>query len=113
MSLLNRGRLSVQPLEEKTWGIVELLAERGGWDDLNTKPTKGSGQKVTAKKPSGRKPKAKSSKRDVDAEASANEAGSEEEPSAPVKSKGRKRKAAETEETDNARATRRSTRLKT
>ena len=111
MALVNRGRLSVQPVEETTYGIMQLLADRGGWEDMNTKPTaKRSSDKPAAKKQATRKSKGKKSGADIDEETSdTNEA----EPSI-VKSKGRKRKATETEEdTDNTRATRRSTRLKT
>ena len=33
MSLVSRGRLSVQPVEEDAWSIIELLAQHGGWDE--------------------------------------------------------------------------------
>lgn len=33
MALVNRGRLSVQRVGEEAWAVVELLAERGGWEE--------------------------------------------------------------------------------
>lgn len=33
MALVNRGRLSVQPVTEEAWNAVQLLAEKGGWDE--------------------------------------------------------------------------------
>ncbi|KAK7696146.1 hypothetical protein QCA50_000797 [Cerrena zonata] len=114
MALINRGRLSVQPVEETAWGTMEMLADRGGWDDMNTKPTaKRKNEKATTKKPPTRKPKAKKSSSDD--EAKAEETDSEgKQPVVSAKPRGSKRKVAETEDdTDNTRATRRSTRLKT
>ncbi|KDQ15348.1 hypothetical protein BOTBODRAFT_131112 [Botryobasidium botryosum FD-172 SS1] len=32
MNLLNRGRLSVQPVEDVAWEAIELLGEKGGWE---------------------------------------------------------------------------------
>ncbi|CAE7076990.1 unnamed protein product, partial [Rhizoctonia solani] len=37
MPLLNRGRLSVQPVNEGAWTAINKLAERGGWSE-QTKP---------------------------------------------------------------------------
>ena len=34
MFLLNRGRLSVQPVEERAYEAVRKLGEEGGWDEL-------------------------------------------------------------------------------
>lgn len=39
MALINRGRLSVQRVEEEVWVAVEKLAEKGGWQE-GAKPTK-------------------------------------------------------------------------
>lgn len=44
MALVTRGRLSVQRVEEDTWGVIELLADKGGWDD-------GAGAKPKQRKP--------------------------------------------------------------
>jgi hypothetical protein len=32
MALINRGRLSVQRVDEQVWDVVKRLAERGGWE---------------------------------------------------------------------------------
>ncbi|KAL5527836.1 hypothetical protein ACEPAG_6637 [Sanghuangporus baumii] len=46
MALIKRGRLSVQPVEEDAWEAVQLLAEKGGWeDDLETTTASGAGAK--------------------------------------------------------------------
>ena len=44
MALVTRGRLSVQRVEEDTWGVIELLADKGGWDE-------GAGMKPKQRKP--------------------------------------------------------------
>ena len=41
MALLNRGRLSVQPVEEEAYTVVQKLAETGGWEDDVGKTSKG------------------------------------------------------------------------
>lgn len=33
MALVNRGRLSVQRVEEDAWDTVSMLAEKGGWGE--------------------------------------------------------------------------------
>ncbi|KAI5114659.1 hypothetical protein M0805_007770, partial [Coniferiporia weirii] len=48
MALVNRGRLSVQPVEEDAWAAVQLLAERGGWDE--EAPGTGTKSRKNAKK---------------------------------------------------------------
>ena len=35
MALINRGRLSVQPVEKDAWTTVVSLAENGGWDEAS------------------------------------------------------------------------------
>jgi hypothetical protein len=35
MALVNSGRLSVQPVNEEAWGVIEMMAEKGGWDGMN------------------------------------------------------------------------------
>lgn len=47
MALVNRGRLSVQPVKEEAWNTVQLLAKTGGWDETNKK---GSGTRDKPKK---------------------------------------------------------------
>ena len=34
MALVNRGRLSVQRIDEDAWEIIQNMAERGGWEDM-------------------------------------------------------------------------------
>ena len=36
MALLNRGRLSVQPVEEAAYNVIQELAENGGWEEGST-----------------------------------------------------------------------------
>ncbi|OSX59516.1 hypothetical protein POSPLADRAFT_1150140 [Postia placenta MAD-698-R-SB12] len=51
MALVTRGRLSVQRVEEKTWNVVQLLAENGGWEESDTAPKargKGGAKKTNA-----------------------------------------------------------------
>ncbi|KAF7975645.1 hypothetical protein HWV62_9097 [Athelia sp. TMB] len=35
MALVNRGRLSVQRVNDEAWSIIEQMAENGGWDEMN------------------------------------------------------------------------------
>jgi len=54
MDLLNRGRLSVQPVEDVAWEAIELLGVKGGWEDILD--AKGSKKRAaTSKKGSGSK----------------------------------------------------------
>ncbi|KIK94064.1 hypothetical protein PAXRUDRAFT_143680 [Paxillus rubicundulus Ve08.2h10] len=34
MPLVTRGRLSVQRVSEEGWGIIEMMAEKGGWENI-------------------------------------------------------------------------------
>jgi len=34
MALLRKARLSVQRVDERTWDMVEMLAGKGGWDNM-------------------------------------------------------------------------------
>jgi hypothetical protein len=40
MDLVRRGRLSVQRVTRDAWDVVVLLAENGGWAELDLKPKK-------------------------------------------------------------------------
>ncbi|CAE6396245.1 unnamed protein product [Rhizoctonia solani] len=61
MPLLNRGRLSVQPVNEGAWTAIDKLAEKGGWDEqIKPKPKKGVSRPGKSAEPA--KPK-KSTKR--------------------------------------------------
>ncbi|KIJ69925.1 hypothetical protein HYDPIDRAFT_104586 [Hydnomerulius pinastri MD-312] len=35
MPLVTRGRLSVQRVPEECWAIIEMMAARGGWEDMS------------------------------------------------------------------------------
>ena len=48
MNLLNRGRLSVQPVEDVAWEAVELLGTKGGWEEMIEE--KGAKKKRTVKR---------------------------------------------------------------
>jgi len=54
MALVRKARLSVQRVDERTWGIIEMLAEKGGWDKIDLGKKKltgaGTGGKAKAKK---------------------------------------------------------------
>jgi hypothetical protein len=76
MALLNRGRLSVQPVSDKAFDAIKLLGDKGGWDELL--------DNAKAKSRSTKASKVKKKDEEVDRE--------EEEPDK-TKLKGRKRKA--------------------
>ena len=44
MNLVTRGRLSVQRVGEDAWAAIELMAENGGWEELNIIPNKKGGK---------------------------------------------------------------------
>ncbi|KAF9782976.1 DUF55-domain-containing protein [Thelephora terrestris] len=48
MALINRGRLSVQRVEEEAWDAVRKMAERGGWSEELTKKAKGRKKQAAA-----------------------------------------------------------------
>ncbi|KAJ3936101.1 MAG: DUF55-domain-containing protein [Lentinula lateritia] len=50
MDLINRGRLSVQRVQKPAWDVIELLAERGGWDESKL----GKGNNTRGKSTGGR-----------------------------------------------------------
>ncbi|CAE6422191.1 unnamed protein product [Rhizoctonia solani] len=61
MPLINRGRLSVQPVNEGAWAAINKLAERGGWtEQTKSKPVKASARLV---KPTGPAKPKKTTKR--------------------------------------------------
>jgi hypothetical protein len=59
MPLLNKGRLSVQPVEQLAWDAILLLGDNGGWEDLLKQPRKGKEPAETEEE----KPKRSSKKR--------------------------------------------------
>lgn len=91
MALLNRGRLSVQRVEQAAWNAIQKMADKGGWSERQTK-TKGKKQTP------------------------GDEGGAEPSSKQPVKPKGssRKRKRPQQAEEGNGSVpVRRSTRAKT
>ncbi|KAJ7512740.1 DUF55-domain-containing protein [Mycena galericulata] len=66
MDLVTRGRLSVQRVSAAAWAAVQLLADTGGWDEIDLTPKKkGPVKKATAvaSRPRAAKTKAKAKKR--------------------------------------------------
>jgi protein phosphatase-4 regulatory subunit 3 len=51
MALINRGRLSVQPVEEEAFRVIVELGEKGGWSEevASGKKAKSKGKKVEVK----------------------------------------------------------------
>lgn len=95
MALLNRGRLSVQRVEQGAWDAIQKMADQGGWAE------------VQPKKARTRKKQAPEDKEDQDdVESSLKD---------PVEAKGnsRKRKARQAEGGEDSKPVRRSTRMKT
>ncbi|EKM59983.1 uncharacterized protein PHACADRAFT_115365 [Phanerochaete carnosa HHB-10118-sp] len=123
MALINRGRLSVQYVEQTTWSVIEELADSGGWEDETVKRGKGAGTngtKETKRVRPGRAAKAKvHDEREGPAEADtvAGEGSGDQVEEEDVKkstaatSAGKKRKA-EVEQLPDAQPLRRSTRTR-
>ncbi|KEP55516.1 EVE domain protein [Rhizoctonia solani 123E] len=69
MPLLNRGRLSVQSVNEGAWIAINKLAEKGGWSEQSkSKPAKASARSAKSTGPA--KPK-KTTKREAPSDADA------------------------------------------
>ncbi|KAF8843116.1 DUF55-domain-containing protein [Paxillus ammoniavirescens] len=123
MPLVTRGRLSVQRVSEGGWGIIEMMAEKGGWENIAFTKKKSTNARQSAEKTktvAARKVrKKKASVREDDDEHFRGDANEEkkQEPEAPSPpKKGRKRKVSDaTREEDDAQnlaTRRRSTRIK-
>jgi hypothetical protein len=48
MVLVRKSRLSVQVVEEETWGVIEEMAEKGGWDEADLKKEKAKAKRRVA-----------------------------------------------------------------
>ena len=48
MPLVTRGRLSVQRVSQAEWDAINLLADTGGWDDLDVKKLGSSASKAAS-----------------------------------------------------------------
>jgi len=113
MVLVNSGRLSVQPMSEEAWGVIETMAEKGGWEEMElakgkVKTTKGDGgPKKTNKGRGTGKGKTKDREDGEDEDLGDIGAGSS---ATNTSTAGRKRKAVDKGEAENDR--RRSTRVR-
>ncbi|EPQ58927.1 DUF55-domain-containing protein [Gloeophyllum trabeum ATCC 11539] len=102
MALVTRGRLSVQKVEQNTWDALQLLAERGGWEDLDLKGKEKGGKRGTAKNAKA----GAGSKKGNAANESGEEEVSEEQGEKSAAGRGRKRKTADEDEATPRRSTR-------
>lgn len=66
MALVNRGRLSVQRVEEGTWKVIEQLAKKGGWDEATSTTPKGTARRKTEPKDGDAKTKSRTRVKDED-----------------------------------------------
>ena len=93
MALVSRGRLSVQRVEQAACDAIQTMADKGGWNEGQTKNARGRKRQPPGNKEDGEEPH------------------SEE----PVKAQGnpRKRKAQQAERSEDSVPVRRSTRTRT
>ncbi|KAH9927299.1 PUA-like domain-containing protein [Fomitopsis serialis] len=117
MALVTRGRLSVQRVDEKTWDVIQQMADKGGWDADTVTRSKAKARPA----PAGKNRKTKSTARrsrqareDEDEGDGAEDAPDEQQIEKPTtKSQGRKRKAEEDHDEAAAKSNpRRSTRAR-
>lgn len=114
MDLVTRGRLSVQRVGEGAWNAIGLLAEKGGWEEMDLRPKKSV--KTKAKPPATeRKVKTPTKyverdKNEDDEEAEETEDEEDEEPGRKYTTSKRKRKATDAGDEDFIETPRRSTR---
>ena len=101
MALLNRGRLSVQPVTPEAYAAVELLGRNGGFHDIL--PAKKPRAAPKAKAASAKKRKA-ASPADDDDELEAGDGEEEADAPAPKKRKSRARKPKAESEADDSSA---------
>ncbi|KAJ3559905.1 hypothetical protein NM688_g55 [Phlebia brevispora] len=126
MALINRGRLSVQRVEETAWNAINSLADEGGWDEGSDKGRKSAKSSKTGRPVKSSKAKAQDSDAKVEAKSADDEQNSKEDAheanpletetkkstdSAPKKG-NRKRKATDDGEGSAAAPLRRSTRTR-
>ncbi|KXN89517.1 Thymocyte nuclear protein 1 [Leucoagaricus sp. SymC.cos] len=76
MNLVTRGRLSVQRIEPSAWSIIHLLADNGGWEEMDLKSQK-KARKPVAKAETSSKAVTKVTRKNIKASA----AGAEKEES--------------------------------
>src|SRR5271154_4398635 len=113
MPLVTRGRLSVQRVEKACWDIIEMLAEKGGWDQELSRRPKGTGR-GKKKASEGLASENEENKKEAhvgETEGEAVDAEKRGEVGATASS-SRKRKAKQVEKNGDTQAPRRSTRTK-
>lgn len=93
MALVNSGRLSVQPVSEEAWTVIEMMADKGGWEEINfvkgkPKTTKSGREPKKTSKGRGRK----NDQEDDDMDEDVGDAGPESSDNH-ASTAGRKRKA--------------------
>ncbi|THV02618.1 DUF55-domain-containing protein [Dendrothele bispora CBS 962.96] len=102
MDLVTRGRLSVQRVSEEAWNVINLLAEKGGWDEAQFSKTKAASNKTKAK-PEAKAPKHKKNKAQTETLAAAPSSSSVTEPEVKPRTAAKKqssKKAIVEEESD-------------
>jgi len=109
---VNSGRLSVQPVSEEAWAVVEMMAEKGGWEGMElakgkAKKTKDNGGPKATKGQAMGKGKKRDREDGEDEDLGDTEAGGS---ATNTSIAGRKRKAVDKGEAENDR--RRSTRAR-
>ncbi|KDR84260.1 hypothetical protein GALMADRAFT_236963 [Galerina marginata CBS 339.88] len=115
MNLVTRGRLSVQRVGEDAWNAIGLLAEKGGWEEMDLKPSKkGKEKKAAAATAPKSKPAATRKKEESQSEDDAGDEGGSEAKKSTGKAATAKRKraAAEKEDVGEREGLRRSTRVR-
>ncbi|KAG2369740.1 PUA-like domain-containing protein [Suillus spraguei] len=94
MPLVTRGRLSVQRVSQESWGIIQMMSEKGGWEEM----TFGKKKPSTSKRPgqaSAKSSRAKRNSTDVNGGSEVEaKVDTNEEPDIKPK-KGKKRKASD------------------
>lgn len=93
MPLVTRGRLSVQRVSQECWGTIQMMSEKGGWEEM----TFGKKKPSTSKRPgqaATKSSKAKKSPTNVNSGEVEAKVDTNEEPDIKPK-KGKKRKASD------------------
>ncbi|OJA19359.1 hypothetical protein AZE42_00407 [Rhizopogon vesiculosus] len=100
MPLITRGRLSVQPVNEECWGVIQMMSEKGGWEEMAFGKKKSTATRKPSTKDSVPIQKAKTNSTDDNrSNAVVAEVGASEEIVDGVKpKKGKKRKASEVDQ---------------
>ncbi|PPQ69899.1 hypothetical protein CVT26_014162 [Gymnopilus dilepis] len=87
MDLVTRGRLSVQRVEKGAWLAINQLAEKGGWEEVDLKPTKKGKAKKSDADAAPPKSKRSAKRKTKDPSDDENDAEETDEEAQPVKSR--------------------------